>query len=168
MDRWLNISPKLYKSPLQGETVQIQEEFILLILHAAGIFFIAGFVIIAQEVKKAVNHEKLKGFLETVAGGFSFTQRFFYGNDNISQQQGIDIAVITFGHGKGDDVSRIIPAEVETVDFPNFLVVHQKQAELPVFEMDALEQTDKATANLPAVYGDSFLPVFDQDSHRGI
>jgi len=62
----------------------------------------------------------------------------------------------------------MIPVEIKTVEFPNLFVIHQEQAQFALLETKALKQPVETTAYLPAVYGDFFLPIFDQDSHRRI
>ena len=44
-------------------SIQILEEFVFLIPHAAGFLFIARFVIIAKQVEQAVDHQVIKRFL---------------------------------------------------------------------------------------------------------
>lgn len=84
-------------------------------------------MIIAQQVEQAVYHEEVKFIMEIHAGfpGIAFCP--LSGDNDVSQDGGVDGAKFSFRERKGDNVGNVIPCQIGPVYFPDRIVVHEKQ-----------------------------------------
>ena len=54
----------------------------------------------------------------------------FHGNHHIAQDLGIDMSILAFAHGKGNDIGRLIPSQIAPVYFPDLFIIRKKDADV--------------------------------------
>ncbi len=100
------------------------EEFFLLSGHLPGSLF-CPFVFIAEKVENTVDHQEgdhlhlvQPELLHLTPGGLDRDHQ-------IAQEMGMEAGEITFSHGKGEDIGRLVRAEVSSVQYPDLIVIDQ-------------------------------------------
>ena len=85
-------------------------------------------MVIPQQVEGAVDQEPAQFAVKGMFSLFGLFQSGFDGNNNISQQIGLNVFAGIVGHGKGKNISGAVFSPVLTVQFPHFAVVKKENA----------------------------------------
>jgi len=107
------------------------EEFTLFEGHFAGAFS-RPFVLIANQVKHSMDHQKDNHFLIVEAETVRLVLGCFNGNHQVSEEVGMEGREFTVPHGKSEDIGGSISSEMLPIQFSNPGIVDQQDAELRV------------------------------------
>ena len=114
---------------LQGPD-QLQE-LVAFGFHFNGAVF-AGFVVVAQQVQDPVHQQLVETLLKRQSRCRAFPLRGFRRNDHITEQLWRYFGIVSFLHGKCDDVGGAPAIEVLFVQGCDFGVVDDQDGELDI------------------------------------
>ena len=107
------------------------EEFFLLEGHLPGLL-LRSFVIISEEVKDAVDHQKCDHAHLVEAELIRLALGRFNGDDEVTQEIGLETRELALAHGKGKDVRRFVPLEILPIQCSNPCITHKEDAQFRV------------------------------------
>ena len=89
-------------------------------------------VFVSQKVKNTVGQEQSdhSPFAETETLGLALGR--LYGNDQVTQETGVEPGELSFLHGEGDDIGGFVPVEVAPVQVLNLGISDKEDAEFSV------------------------------------
>ena len=89
-------------------------------------------MVIADEMKDAVDHKQDEHFLIVETESIGLTLRCFYGDDQVSEHMGVQTRKLLCFHGEGKDIGRFIPMQVLPIQLLNLRVVDEDDAEFGI------------------------------------
>ncbi len=90
----------------------------------------------------------------------------FHGNNNVSQDVGIDAAELSFLKRKRNDIGGLVFKKILPVDGLNARVIDEGDAEFLIRAIHDFQETGNCRANFAPVEFIKLLPVFELNFHR--
>ena len=105
------------------------EELLLFEGHLSG-FLLRSFVIVSEEVKDAVDHQKgdHAHLVETELIRLALGR--FDGDDEVTEEIVLKIRELALAHGEGEDVRRLVPLKILPIQCSDPCIAHKEDAQL--------------------------------------
>ena len=104
------------------------EELLLFVGHLSGLL-LRSFVIVSEEVKDAVDHQKCDHahLVETELIRLALGR--FDGDDEVTQEIVLKTRGLALAHGEGEDVRRLVPLKVLPIQCSDPCIAHKEDAQ---------------------------------------
>ena len=122
------------------------EQFLLLPSHLPGSFS-CSFMLITDQVKEAMDHEKEDRFHVIKAKSGRLAPGCIHGDNEVAEKLGVEDRKFSFLHWKGNDVGRAVPMKILPVQLSNPGIIDEQDGEFGLRELQAGQHLSDRSSN---------------------